>query len=341
MCVDLSGGQLLLLNIKGCLPLVYGAVVSLVMLKFFYVLAELQWPNYYFSSTEKVDYYASVTPHRFILFRALPVALALTPVMGVLANRGYSRQSILVTGLAIGLAHVLLTNGRAVYRILTSSREVVIYFNKAAQLATHIITIALCLFISLLSAYIATTSFGRAVAPSLEGVRDNFWSSVLVLTLGVFAYTSYKNDTDQNAIFEKTLGGIKPDLKSYLQKKCLEYRASYDLALAICMTEAIQRPKWLRIAERIKAYFYGPGTYGIMQTRSNRWINDKQSIDSAIKTHLTDSEGLSYQEITRLIEGYNSSKAFQDWARQAYIYLAPPATGYEESDGNNESAGQA
>lgn len=309
-------------------PYLFAILLSLILLKLAYELLKTKWPEYYFSFSEENSLFISLRPYRFISFRALPIFVITLPILGTLA-RDYSFGYIVITSAVISLLHALMTNGRAVYLLAKNSSDIKTYFNKPTQIIYHLCTIFLCCFCGILSGYLAQTDFVKNASPTLMGMRDNLWSSALIVLIGVYGLKSYKNEVDIDRVFRKTLEEIKPNLKIYLQEKCKGYNANYNLALAVCLTESIQRPVWLRGIEKIKSIFYKAGTYGIMQVKADHRLSDEESIDLAVANKLRDSASATDEEIEKIILQYNSSENFQSMVKQAYDFLCPRT--YDES----------
>ncbi|MEK6827288.1 MAG: hypothetical protein AABX99_02270, partial [Nanoarchaeota archaeon] len=105
----------------------------------------------------------------------------------------------------------------------------------------------------------------------------------------------------------------------------ISLNAKKELVLAICITENIERPAWVRKLERIKSYVFKSGTYGIMQVASATYINDLQSINDAVKKHFKGTAYISFSddELKSQLTKYNSDSKFIEFATAAFYELQP------------------
>lgn len=303
-------------------PNLVATLISVTLLTLAYELLKTNWPDYYFSTSEENSLYVTLKPSRLLTFRAAPIFAIILPILGIL-GRDYGNQFLIITGLIIASIHALITNGKAIYLLSTNSTDIKTFFNKHTQIIYHIFTVLFCIVCGALSGYFAQNEFIKNISPSLAGMRDNLWSSILVVLVCVYSLKSYKQEVNMDRVFDTTLKKISPKIKMFLKETCIKYHANYDLALAICITESIQRPLWIRKLEKLKSFFIPHGTYGIMQVKSDHHISDKISIEKAVKSKLDNSIYLDQSELFQIIKNYNSSSNFQIMTEEAYRFLTP------------------
>lgn len=301
---------------------ILAAIASLVVLALIYQLIKEKWPEYYFGASDQQSIYISQSPIRFLSFRALPIFLTITPILGMV-SRDLSNENISFLGLLIGLAHAVITNGKAILMLFTNSRDIKVFFNKPTQIVYHFYTIFMCSACGFISGTISSTFIGEKIAPTLQGLIDNTWSTGIILLIGLYSYNNYQVETNLDRVFKNVEKSISPQIKDLLKQTCKLHHANYNLALAICMTEALQRPRWLRRLETLKSVFYGPGTYGIMQVKSNKPISDEESVKIAVKKLALSSSKKDSSEVIPFIKKYNSSEKYQEIVTLIYDYLQP------------------
>ncbi len=228
------------------------------------------------------------------------------------------------------LLHGLLTNGRAIYDLIRKSQRIKIYFNYSFQILIHFFTIAALVGLGIVSGLASRFTLFRVLTPSLQGLVDNIWSALIAVILVEYLRLVYSNKSiGIDEVFDRSLKNINPELLNHVDKVCSTNNANSVLVKAICIVENIQRPKWIRTIENIKARFRLTGTYGIMQVRSNKKISDAGSVDIAVKEYLKDTRYVKSTEIFKsYINRYNSSEKYKDLVVRAMYFIDPNSAGY-------------
>lgn len=295
-----------IINLFTSIPNEFYSVVAVVVfantiILLFYQTFKMKWPDLYYSVSNMDAFFISVSFKRYISFRFLPCFLINTLAVAVL-TKDSSIQTSYIAGASSLFVHALLTNGRAFYDLIIRSKRIKIYFNYSFQLLIHLFTITLLLLVGIISGLASHLTFFKLLTPSPQGLVDNIWSALITVILVEYLRMLYSDKSiGLDEIFNKSLKIIHPTLLSHIDQACLTYSANPILAKAICIVENIQRPKWIRTVENLKAIFRLTGTYGIMQVRSNKRISDTESIDIAVKDYLKDTR---YIRSTELLKSY-------------------------------------
>mgnify|MGYP001588862971 CR=1 FL=1 len=173
-------------------------------------------------------------------------------------------------------------------------------------------------------AAISKTEIVSNLTPTLSGLVDNIWSSLITALLAVYLYKIYQNQkVSQDELFDQSFKKLSPRLIKFIEEYCVEKMADKNLVLAICIVENIQRPSWLRKVEGIKSIIFRRGSYGIMQVQSDKLLNDEQSVKKAIDDFFAYNPHLDILSIKHLTEKYNNDPRYVDLIEHAYHYLHP------------------
>ena len=289
----------------------------------FYNAFKTRWPELYFSTSDQVDYFISVTATRYIAFRLLPVFMIIVIIFGSFGNLSKIESSIL--GMTIGIIHSSLTNFVALVKILIGSKSVAKFHNKTSQIIIHIVSIILVTLTGFVAGLSSTTKVVSYIIPSREGLIDNIWSSLFTAIFAIYLYRIYeKNQVVEEILFQKSIDSISPDLIKYIDEYSLEHDVDNNLIKAIAIVENLQRPNWLRKLERIKSIFVKSGSYGIMQVKSDKYISDKESIRIAINKYFNKISNIrSENDLSEIVFTYNKNKDYNELVIKAYNHLKP------------------
>lgn len=310
--------------------LAIAAIIAINLIIFlFYHAFKLKWPDLYFSVNNMAAFFVTVSFKRYLVFRFAPVFLFSTIILGILMKDQTVNLSINLGVISLFI-HALLSNGRAILELLTNSKRIKVYFNFGYQIVIHLITFISLIFLGFFSGLVAKSAFIVSITPSIQGIADNIWSALLTVLIIEYLQTIYKEkgiDIDQ--VFENSLTKIDPKILKHIDELSQALNANPVLVKAICLVESIQRPKWIRNVENIKAFLRLTGTYGIMQVRVNKPISDNESVKMAIEKYFSNSKGIrDQQSLLDLIKKYNSSKSYADLVFRAMYYIDPNSAEY-------------
>ncbi|TAL72364.1 MAG: hypothetical protein EPN88_04930 [Bacteroidetes bacterium] len=304
-------------------------IFSNVVISIFYHVFKLKWPDLYFSVNNMDAFFISVSFKRYLLFRFLPCFLIGTLAVSIF-TKNLAVEIAYIAGLSSLFVHSLLTNGRAILDLLTKSKRIKIYFNYGFQIVLHLFTIVFLSVLGVISGVASRSSIFMAITPSIEGLVDNIWAALLTVIIVEYLRVAYAEKSIKiDEVFSRSVKNINPNLFNHIDENCPSQKANPILVKAVCIVENIQRPKWIRKIENIKAFLRLCGTYGIMQVKSTKFISDEKSIDIAIKNYFSNSQGINnIDELKIIISKFNALETYNDLVIQAMYYLDPNSANY-------------
>lgn len=306
------------------------AIIAInLIISLFYHAFKLKWPDLYFSVNNMAAFFVTVSFKRYLAFRFVPVFLFSTIILGILMKNQSINVSISLGILSL-FFHSVFTNGRAIYDLLTNSKRIKVYFNFGYQIVIHFLTFVSLIILGVASGLAAKSAFVVTITPSIQGIADNIWSALLTVLIIEYLRTIYtEKSIDVDQVFENSLNKIDPKILKYIDKVSLELNANPVLVKAICLVENIQRPKWIRNVENIKALLHLTGTYGIMQVRASKHVSDTESVKIAVEEYFSNSNGVKdSNSLSGLIKKYNPSKSYEDLILRAMYYIDPNSADY-------------
>lgn len=169
------------------------------------------------------------------------------------------------------------------------------------------------------------------LAPSINGLFDNLWSSLLVASL-VLVYSeitnpkSQRNDkrADEIMLLNKVVRSyneLRFKYEPLINNYCKEYRCSRPILYAVLIYEDMNRPIWFRKIENgIVRFTHLKLTVGLAQIRSDRPLTDGESIIKAAKilegSIFADSgygSGfVNKEQLGEILVNYNDSQLYTD-----------------------------
>ncbi|WP_424189760.1 hypothetical protein ACOBQX_13770 [Actinokineospora sp. G85] len=294
------------------LILIVGAVGA-CLLSAFYSVVKVRWPANYYSSSDLVDEAVSQSPLRYAVFRCAPPY-----VIGVLAATTAMRYGISFSW--------TLTVLFALHAALTSGRSIVASHYRGTLRLNQVVMDVVVALIAAIALWLAERS-ARWWLPLMPG-PDKY---VEVLLTGVVVavivhqlqkMTSYNENSSAGRAAEQ-LAHLPAELREHTLREAARHQVDFDLALAILATEAAQRPKWFRRAERAVP---GARTFGVMQYSTDRFDSDKESITEAMHNLAGASlkrtnSWIPSAQVEYQLERHNSSTSFVEFASTVFQYL--------------------
>jgi len=307
-------------------------IIANLLIVGFYKIFQIKWPELYFAVNDQVSYFVSVSPLRYVLFRLLPPFL-ITAILAGSLNDNLNGNSLALFASFTCLSHALLTNGRSIYNLLFDPQKVKVYFNRYFQFIIHLFTLTALAITGYVAGYLAFRNVFLIVTPTLPGLVDNIWSTIITSFASVLLYEVYskKGEVNVDNILSKSHKQISQTLINFIHEQSEKYKANEQLVLAVCIVENLQRPLWIRKVEKTKSYINKPGSYGIMQTKSDHYLNDKESIEKATKEYFANSkyEYMDFDTLEKWVSKYNMSSNYVELVKAAYNYL--PSEDYDET----------
>jgi hypothetical protein len=169
------------------------------------------------------------------------------------------------------------------------------------------------------------------LAPSVSGVLDNLWSSILAAS-AVLLYARLTNpnsrladkqaeDTARDNHVLKAYNHIKAQHESIINDSCSKYSCSRPVLYAVLIYENMNRPPLFRKFENIIVKLgKTPLTVGIAQVKSDKPLSDAESIEKAARilsgsasTDIDFGSGyIDMQHLEGLLENYNTSALYAE-----------------------------
>lgn len=299
-------------------------LLSVFLIRLFYRAFKNTWPELYFSVSDYTSLFISFSPIRYFSFTLLPTLIISAFILSIFL-RSYQIQNLVLLGLLIGLIHSLSTNGVALWKLLTNNKTIHTFYNKYFQVFVHVVSIFTISSSGYLGGLLGKQEFLIPFIPTWA-VIDNLWAALFSSILTVFLYRLYTNKyTSEEDVIDKSRKSLPAKLISHINSACEKHKAKKELVLAICITENIERPSWIRKLEMVKSFVFKSGTYGIMQVASEKYINDLESVSKAVEQHFKGTEyiGFSDDELKYQLSKYNSDSKFIEFATAAFYELQP------------------
>lgn len=255
----------------------------------------------------------------YFLFRLFPPFAIFMLLAGIL-ERYYAIDNVLLYILIAATISLLPRDLLMIFKAKYISERLIHAFNTVA-----VYTIAIG--VSLISIYMSVAF----VAPSLDGLFDNLWSTLTVAAI-VLIYSRVSNPQykqfDQQAektardnyVFE-SYKTIKARYASTIEYAISEYGCSRPILYAVLIYENMNRPSWMRKIENIIVKTTRQElTVGIAQVKSDKALSDSESIMKAARilqgSSFADSgygSGfVDIQQLESILEKYNSSALYAE-----------------------------
>lgn len=300
--------------------LLTAAIVNAV-LYVFYDFFKIKWPEFYFSTGDITSFIVSVSPFRYFAFRFLPVLLANILVIAIFKDH-LSLNDMLRAGFASGVFYAARSDLVTLWGLLIVSKQTK-PFNKSSQVILHIVASAFIVACSLVGGYLARLPMVAYIIPSTTVLIDNIYSSFITAVLVVYLYKLYSSrGKDQEIYLADATRNLPSDIVKLIEAESKKHRANKNLVLAVCATENIQRPKWVRKLENLKGLVFPKGTYGIMQVSSREPLTDEESVVKSVKkyfSHTRTAKGNS--ELKKIVMRYNNSEQYIDIVMNVYAFM--------------------
>jgi len=246
----------------------------------FYRAIQADWPERYFAANDVSAYAISTSPLRYSLFRLGPTFVVCVFVAVMLDRRGAEGP---LGAILVSIVHASLTLGWAL----------AVWARSNAALRRSTLSIALFRAVTFagvvimgVAAAITFRSFSGFV-PSLQELSAGWWTAVLAGIAAAFVLRFTKgHPLNEYELVQRSLYAIPRALLDLAANLAKSAGADAVLACALIVVENIERPRWFRGFERVKAKFVRSGTYGIMQVASDRPLTDEDSIAKVVSERL-------------------------------------------------------
>lgn len=277
------------------------------------------WPESYTPISNMMTHNLRRRPFiNFFIFRGGPVFL-ITLFTSVITERNGGYPWIGTMFLII--TYLYLTDFRAIASIYHRPRHpqwiiLIIY---------HIIAIIIVSTSSILAVYFREKI--SYLIPSERDILISLWAGIFSsILISVSRIILEPPNVDMFKIINQLRLDIGKENWSYISEVSNGDIPVKNILRAIILTEAQQRPRWFRRAERIKGLFIKHGTYGVAQTLSEKPISDKESIRALAKNipfdhYIRDSSGeFSHDALREIFMKHNPNSRNSEIILDFYNY---------------------
>lgn len=270
---------------------------------------------------------------RYVCFRTLPPLIVFILLAAVL--EAYFPQTNTLIGLLLAaVASIVFRDGKSLLnRKITIAEKLIHLTNIFLVFTSAVVVWSMTLFLPL-----------NVLAPSLNGIVDNLWSSLFIATLVVLYLDTtnirggHRSDTEGVAARTnyvlREYASIQKRYQAEIKESVSQYNTSEPLLYAVLIYESMNRPKFLRIFENLFVRLLGLElTVGIAQVKSSRPLTDQESIHKAAailkNTNLPLLKEASAEEeilVTKAVKRYNSDPRYLDNIEQilGLLYMYEP-----------------
>lgn len=295
---------------------VVSGLIGTLTLFCYYRLLQSKWPNNYFTTTQYVDYVVSIGAIRYSLFRLAPPYVVLV-VAGATASRYGNDAGWAV--LFCGVGHILSTSG---WSILANMRAQ--HMRRGGFVLDVLVGIALALVT--LSAYL-TYSLWLPLVPTIDKFTEVLLTGVVAAVVVLQLQKLTRRGVDVAEATNRQLATLPKDLINTVNTSAEEFGVDQNLALSVVITEAIQRPAWLRWSERLAGRFHLAETFGVAQATRDWTASDAESVRQAVKSlsgrpFIRGRSGhVSTAILQYHLEQHNRSDEFLEMASDVFRFL--------------------
>lgn len=245
-------------------------LIGALLLQAFYAITRSRWPESYVTLSDLTGISGSRKLWQYLLFRLGPVYLA-TVLISETVRRLDGRP--VVTAVTLTLFHVGATNGRAIlWRLrnlrLPRTRNVLLFHFGV------LLTISITVWLG-----IVTAVFWKGLIPSPSEVVASMWTGLFAALVATVAQQSLRRHNDSSGLVELARKEVGEDLWQYAEDAAMTHSCDPTLIRAIMLAEVLQRPLWMRRAERLKSIVSRSGSYGVTQEFSDHPLSDREAIE--------------------------------------------------------------
>ncbi|WP_404290590.1 hypothetical protein [Glutamicibacter arilaitensis] len=246
-------------------------VIAGVLLKPVFRAYAVEWPAQYSDVSSVVDSASSRNYRVYLAFRFVPVLLTSALVVGI-AEAFDLNTSWAVLAL-IGVHLVLTSLSPGIWRDVVRQTAGI----RLRRSLIHIMSamlIALAAFIPLW-----LRKYREIWVPSVEQLKEAFWASLIIgLVFLVYRRLTEFSKDESTADVSGNLKRINAANEKEVMFWSHRYSTSPRFVMSVVAAESINRPRILRMLERLVGIVFRSGSYGIAQMQSKRPVSDSESI---------------------------------------------------------------
>ena len=256
---------------------------------------------------------------KYLIFRSLPPLVIFIFISSIYQK--YFPNTI-ITSLIV-LSAIISLIPREVFQLFKRT----VSFSEKLM---HFFNIVIVLLVAFSVSYAVKIFPINFLAPSVKGMVDNLWTSLLIAFLVIFYLDATNQKFDYNeeernlrdnsiiTIFNRIQKKFGVSIRNYCQKNS----CSEALLFAIVIYEDMNRPFFIRKLENILVRIFNVElTVGIAQVKSKKPLTDEESIKLATE-NLRESRALvqsvfkscesDYTDLRRIIALHNKGDAYAD-----------------------------
>ncbi len=254
---------------------------------------------------------------KYFIFRLFPPVLIMIMVLAVF-QKYYTGLDPTIYLLICALTSLLVRDIKAIFTASYLSQKLI-----------HGLVILCVLSISYIISLMSTLVSFEVLAPSVSGLIDSLWSSLIVamlvlIYLEVTKFSGVNNtDEQENNYTTNYILTSYEDISEKYDEHIRDFseRNNTDIVLlyAVLIYENMNRPEWMRKIENIVCGLtHLEMTLGIAQVKTNKIISDVESIKKASKILANSSgfEGWSEEDFAEFIKVYNGGKDYPEEVRK-------------------------
>jgi hypothetical protein len=297
--------------------------LATVFLGMFYKGVSVQWPESYFGASDTAAYSVSISPVRYLSFRFLPVFAACL-FASVSINRLHGRSLLVV--LSIAAIHSASTVGVSIVKDFRAPKA--IRRHRAPVTLLRIITLLVVFAVAVIANFLKVRA--APLIPTPQELSGTLWTGAIAAVAGAYAISVSRGRTSNPMeLVQRSLQTIPVHLRHFARSVANEHGADPDLVIAVMIAENLQRPRWFRRLEWVKSFLIKNGTYGIMQVKSDHYIDDEDSIRIAVVERLanirvTDAQGIPvYAALQQVATAWNPDPTYDQLLINAYFSVRP------------------
>jgi hypothetical protein len=300
---------------------VLGGLAGAASLSIVFAVIRARWPHGYYAVGDLASFRISLKPHRYILFRFLPVLLVTVFVATTVDRAG---GNLFLAAAVLAVFHLIATAGRATVSLIRHP-----IFAKQVQMMVHLF-VSLGVLVAALAGTLCTrVDWIRGIVPRIETLPLSLWTAAFAAFVGAFLVRFVNRSSPElQELLKQSRSTIPEDVWEEAGKTARREGTDEFLVKSVLLVENLQRPVWIRRLERIKGRLFRSGTYGIMQIKASGPIGDIESVRLAVKQRLSGIQiPQGYEELeaglSQVLSSYNPDEKFVELGKAFYLELAP------------------
>ncbi len=246
------------------------SLVTALVLIGIYAAMRSHWPSSYIDVTTTAGQIGRFSFSWFIAFRTAPAFVVATVVATTAERSGMSAWIPFVGGFALFIAYGLRHNIRERRR-----RR-----NRINVLIVGIVGALLSVAAGALGTLVRRQT--SPLVPEPQALLEAIWTAMIVAGLYFAVHRILGDHADDAAIHRRAKSDLGKHAWRYSAKAAAEHGVPAAAVRAILLAEAIQRPRWFRVLERLIQHvgrrFGREGTTGVAQMRSSEVLSDEESV---------------------------------------------------------------